>query len=49
MRKNRIQQMIEKGKCVFCEEPLVSDKERSQGLCGRCYNLRREVKKWKGR
>ncbi|MCK4403036.1 MAG: hypothetical protein KAV98_04645 [Dehalococcoidia bacterium] len=49
MTKSRVCRMIEKGRCGFCEKPLAPDKEKSQGLCGRCYEFRRLVKRWDNR
>lgn len=49
MRKSRVVQMVEKGRCGFCEKQLKSDKEKTQGLCGRCYEIRRMVKRWESR
>lgn len=46
VRKSRVCRMIEKGRCGFCERPLVAEREKGQGLCDRCFDLRRLVKKW---
>lgn len=36
---------IDKGMCGFCGKTFLADKEKRQGLCDRCYMLRREIKR----
>ena len=45
MGKSEVQRNIELGRCAFCGKQLVTEKERNQNLCGRCYDIRRLIKK----
>lgn len=46
MGKSPVRQMLEKGRCALCGRQLVSDNERKQDLCDRCFEVRRLLKKW---